>query len=91
MSVIYAYIGVVWGVNVGIYGSLMECMGLDINPAVLVSQIGSWRSLASDASGDELRGDINWIKTTGINQHPDWYPGKSWKMQSFNRRKWPWK
>eukprot|EP00913_Durusdinium_trenchii_P032235 g30181.t2 len=20
-------------------------------------------------------GDINWIKTTGINQHPDWYPG----------------
>ena len=25
---IYAYIGVVWGVNVSIYGSPMECMGI---------------------------------------------------------------
>ena len=27
MYAIYAYIGVVWGVNVGIYGSPMECSG----------------------------------------------------------------
>ena len=27
MHVIYAYIGEVWGVNVGIYDSPMECLG----------------------------------------------------------------
>ena len=27
MYAIYTYIGVVWGVNVGIYGSPMECLG----------------------------------------------------------------
>ena len=26
-TVIYSYIGVVWGVNVGIYSSPMECLG----------------------------------------------------------------
>ena len=28
MCAIYAYIGVVFGVNVGIYGSPMECLGI---------------------------------------------------------------
>ena len=28
MYAVYAYIGVVWGVNVGIYGSPMECLGI---------------------------------------------------------------
>ena len=28
MYAIYAYIGVVWGVNVGMHGSPMECLGM---------------------------------------------------------------
>ena len=35
MYAIYAYIGVVLGVNVGIYGSPMECLGI-VHPGAVI-------------------------------------------------------
>ena len=40
MYAIYAYIGVVWGVNVGIYMAHMECLGSC--PAIVVKVRGRW-------------------------------------------------
>ena len=66
-AAMYAYIGVVWGVNVGIYGSPMECLGMRVQ-----FKLGLPLNLNHrwDRIGDETPWNVPLIPTQPLTSQP---------------------